>query len=551
MHSVTAALALCLSFAASAGQPDDDRASIRISAIRDIAEAAYGGSEPGAAILVMEDGETLLADGFGMADLEWSVPATVDTAFRIGSISKPFTAIAVLRLVEAGRVDLDRPIAAYLPELPAGLGRPTVRQLLSHTSGLPDHFALPVIPSIMRNPIAPEAIVELMDDAEPEFEPGTRWSYSNFNYVLLGRLIEAMDEQGRDYGTYIEEEIFAPLNMRDSHYDRQSAVIARRARGYDHDGAGPVNTLTAETSLAYAAGALMSSAEDMARFTNAIRDDRLLGADMRSRAWTPTAFADGGEAPYGLGFNVSEFLGERAIWHSGSINGFQATWIHLPESDRTVAIMSNGYYRPNTTTTARRLLAELAGMPVPDFAPVEVGDETLVAAEGRYQLDDGRIFQIHVQDGIRFNIDGGPWRELAYSGGDIFYRPDTLSHLRLDLADGAVPASLAYLSPTLEPSVGQRIEGAVEGADVAIPLDRNEADRLAGDWRVASGDIFTLAHQRDRLILRLPGQPGYRLHRRSEGRYFVREAPITIAFSEDGARAEISLYGTMMELRRE
>lgn len=545
---IAALLMLAGSTAAPARQTEQ---ADPIAVIADIAEAAYGGDEAGAAISIVENGELIWAEGFGMADLEWQIPVTPYTSFRIGSVSKPFTALAVLQLVEAGRVGLDAQISTYLPDLPGQLGRPTVRQLLDHTSGLPDHFALPEIPSIMRNPIAPEAIVAMMADAALQFEPGSRRSYSNFNYVLLGLLVEAMDPQGRDYGTYVEEEIFAPLAMTDSHYDRQSVVIARRARGYDHDGNGPVNTITAETSLAYAAGALMSSASDLALFTNALRSGRLLGDRMRDAAWTATILPDGSDTGYGLGFNVTEFLGERVIWHSGSVNGFQATWMYLPESDRAVAVLSNGYYRPNTTTMARRILATLAGLTIPDLAPVGASDDDLADFEGRYALGDGRVLQLHVQDGARFNLDGGPWRELAYAGNGLFYRPDTLNHFRIVATDDDGESRLDYMSATLEPSDGRRVPGAIEGAEIAVPLDHEQAERIAGDWAIASGDIFAIRYADGALSLHLPGQPGRRLHGRADGSYFVRGMPITVAFAPDGQSARIDLYGTEMALQRQ
>jgi len=548
LRAALAALALsCLPVSALA---QSDQAE-RLSSIRAVAEAAYGGHEPGGAILVMKGGETLIAQGFGMADIEWQVPVGADTSFRVGSLSKMFTAVAVLRLVEAGKVDLDRPISTYLPNLAEVLGRPTVRQLLNHTSGLPDHFALPVVPSIMRNPIAPAGIVSLMAAAESDFEPGSRWSYSNFNYVLLGLLVEAVDDRGRAYDSYIEEEVFAPIGMVNSHFDRQSEIIPRRARGYDHDGTGPINTITAETSFAYASGALMSSVEDLARFTNALREHRLLGAGIQDQAWTAAALTGGGTTGYGLGFNVSPFMGEAAIWHNGSINGFQATWIHLPESDRTVAVLSNGYYRPNTTTSARRILALLAGEPVPDFTPTETPDEPWAEFAGRYRLENGQLLQIHVQDGVRYNLDGGSWIDLSWSGGDLFSEPDTLLHLRLHPAREGARPSLSYISRTLTRSQGVRLDGNVEGAEVALPMDVAEAARIAGNWAIDSGDLFVVAFDGDKLTLRLPGQPPQQLHRSAPGRYFVRGRPISFSVGPEAQSSEVNLYGNILQLRRQ
>lgn len=522
-----------------------------IAEIEEIAADAYGGEEPGASVLVMQGDTVLIANGFGIADLEWGSPITEDTSFRIGSISKPFTAVAILQMVDAGLIDLDQPISAYLSDLPENLGRPTIRQLLSHTSGLPDHFSLPVIPSIMRNPITPDGIIALMTDAQLNFEPGTRWAYSNFNYVLLGKLIEALDEQGRDFGTYVEEEIFLPLAMENSHYDRQSAVVPSRARGYDHDGSRAANTITVETSLAYAAGALMSSANDMALFTNALRDGTLMSEEMQEIAWTAIMLPDGQSTGYGLGFNVSEFLGETAIWHNGSINGFQAAWIYLPASDRTVAVLSNGYYRPNTTVMARRILAVLADQPVPLFTPVESDDTMLSGFVGRYQLDDNRILQIHVQNGARFNIDGGNWNELTFSGGNLFYISDSLTHLRFrpDAADDST--ALTYVSSTLIQHQGRQIPGDIEGAAIAIPLDPEESDALTGNWLMSSGDAFSVTREGEGLRFQMPNQPPETLYRKGLRQYFVRTAPVELTLSDNGQELELNLYGNTLLLAKE
>ena len=152
-------------------------------------EGAYGGEAPGAAMMVLDGDRLVLLSAAGLADVEWGVPATVDTSFRIGSITKPITALAILQRAAEGALDLDRPVGSYLPGLDETLGRATLAELMSHTSGLPDHFRLPDTPSIMRNPTTPGEIIDRMRGAEPMFEPGQAWSYSNFNYVLLGRVL--------------------------------------------------------------------------------------------------------------------------------------------------------------------------------------------------------------------------------------------------------------------------------------------------------------------------------------------------------------------------
>jgi|GEM_PF-1273058 len=510
---------------------------------------SYGGEAPGAAMMVLDRAEGVHLLAAGLADLEWSMPVTADTSFRVGSISKPLTAIAILRRASAGALDLDRPVSDYLPDLEGALGAPTLAQLLSHTSGLPDHFQQPDMPAIMRNPTAPQAIVDRMRDAAPLFAPGERWAYSNFNYVLLGRVLEATDPAGRDYGTIIEEDIFAPLGMTDSHYDRQPRIVPRRARGYDHDGERVLNTVTFDPSHAYAAGALMMSAADMARLSRALMDGDLLPEPLRARAWSEVTGPEGQGFGYGLGFNTGTLMGERVIWHNGSTNGFQSAWLMLPDSGRAVAVLSNGYYRPNTTAMARRVLALLDGRRLPALEAVPVDDDALAALEGRYALADGRTLQIHVDGGARYNIDGGSWRELDATAQGILFRPDSLTHLR---PRPDAPGLVMVSGTTLEETLADPLPGAVEGARSSVAVTPAMARRAAGRWRLASGDVVLVRTGADgALSLQLPQQPARPLLAETPARYFTRGVPIELRLEDTPGQAVLNLYGNPMPVTRD
>lgn len=525
----------------------DDADTAEIEAMM---QSAYGDAGAGAAIMVMQGEEVIFSNAYGMANLEWDIPATPQTSYRLGSISKPITAIAVLQLVQAGRVDLDQPISTYLPDLQGAQRQPTIRQLLSHTSGLMDHFWLPQIPTIMRNPITASGITDLMADTSLMYESGSRYTYSNFNYVLLGRLIEALDMQGRDFGAYVEQEIFAPQGMDNSHYDRQAAIIPRRASGYDHNGETVANTLTAEVSMAYAAGALMSSVEDMARFTNALRTHAMLDQDTQDMAWTATILPDGSDIGYGLGFNVSTFMGEGIIWHTGSTNGFQTVWIHMPRLDRTISILANGYYLPNVTTSARRVLALMDGSPVPDFVAQEFVDADWADLEGRYALEDGRMLQLHVQDGVRFNIDGDGWADLAWAGDGTFFWPDSLSNIRVNRSAGSAIEGIEYFTGSLVRHEGTRLDGTIDGAKTSVPINAGLAQQQAGLWQMSSGDAVVVSYENGRLSVRVASQPPQGLLAMADGSYFVRDAPTTLRFNLEAGTAELGTWGAPLTITR-
>lgn len=512
-------------------------------------ERAYGGDEPGAAMMVLDGDRLVLLSAAGLADVEWGVPVTADTSFRIGSITKPITALAILQRAADGVLDLDRPVGSYLPGLDETLGRPTLAELMSHTSGLPDHFRLPDTPSIMRNPTTPDEIIGRMRGAEPMFEPGQAWSYSNFNYVLLGRVLEVTDPQGRAYGDIIEDDIFAPLGMTDSHYDRQSRILPRRARGYDHDGESVLNTVTFDPSHAYAAGALTISAADMVRLTRALMNNTLLPPAWQSRAWQEVIGPDGEGFGYGLGFNVGTLMGERGIWHNGSINGFQAAWLILPDSDRAVAVLSNGYYRPNTTAMARRALAVLADNPIPELEAVAVPDADLASLQGRYVLSDGRVLQIHVEDGARYNLGGGRWSELAVTADGVLFRPDSLTHIR---PRTDAPGLVFVSGTTLEAWPADPLPGSLEGARSSVSVTPDMVAAAEGRWVLESGDTVIVEADADGVLsLQLPQQPPQRLFARSARHFFCREAPIELIVGPEPGQAVLNLYGNPLPVERD
>lgn len=524
--------------------------SERAASVRQIVSSAYGGNAPGGAVMVLDGDEILIAEGFGLADLEWNIPADETTSFRVGSISKPITAIAILRMVELNRLELDAPASHYIADLPGVLGQPTLRQLLSHTSGLPDHFALPEVQQNMRNPATFDQLVAIMADVELLFEPGSNWSYSNFNYVLLGGILEAIDPERRSYGEIIEQDIFALTGMANSHFDRQRTVIQNRARGYDHDGHGPINTIALDTSNVGAAGALMLSAEDYGLLSQSLINGELLSAEMRALAWTEVTLPDGTGTGYGLGFNLSELMDETAIWHSGSINGFQSTWIHLPDRRLTVATLSNGYYRPNSTTTARRVLAALSDRGLPALETVEIGGTDLSDFEARYQLSDDRLLQVHVEDGVRFSIDEGGWDELHWAGGDILFLPDSLLHLAFQRDSAGSIVGLEYVNGSLSTTQGRRLTGAITGAVRSVELDLDAARAVVGRWMFHTGDAAIIELVENQLSVQLPAQPPARLFQAEDGSYFSRAVPLTIRFSPDGSSAHLSIYGYPYDLVR-
>ncbi len=312
------------------------------------ATQAYDSENPGAAWLIAYKGKTLVSGAVGRADMEWDLPLTEDTVFRLGSISKTITAVGVLQLVEKGLIDLDLPIVTYAPDLPPLIGAVTMRQLMSHRSGLAEHAWNPALLEFIWQPMTTEKIIDLQKEFAIDFAPGEKYNYVNFNYVVVAHVIEKVT--GRSYVDFINTDIFAANQLWDSHYDWHNTIIPRRAEFYDEKDGQIQNAADIDLSHVSAAGALMSSISDMARWAQLLIGGTLISEASLAKAWTPAPLPDGTPTTYGLGFNVAELVGKRQIWHSGLTPGSQAAFCIIPEDDLFVVVLSNGFYLPNTTT---------------------------------------------------------------------------------------------------------------------------------------------------------------------------------------------------------
>ena len=275
---------------------------------------------PGAAVLVARDGKVLLSKGYGLADVAGVVPIRPETRFNIASISKPFTALAILKLREEGKVRLEDALAVYLPDLPSAR-RFTLRQLLSHTSGLPDFVGFD---QAMSGPL--------------DFEPGDRLNYSNIGYSALGRVIEVAS--GRSYEDYVRRAILAPLNLTATHVDHGSG--SGRATGYRLDEAGGfVPVAPQDRSADPAAGGLVSNVEDLFRLDQALYGSGLLPSAALDEAFAPVRLTDGHLGHYGFGWMVGHFRGLREIAHGGDIDGFNGFLARYPGERFTVIVLAN------------------------------------------------------------------------------------------------------------------------------------------------------------------------------------------------------------------
>ncbi len=305
-------------------------------------------------VLVAKGGSILFEKGYGMANLELDVPNSPATKFRLGSITKQFTAAAVMQLQEKGALSVTDSACKYFDECPERWKQITIAQLLSHTSGIPSYTDDPEFakPRMMRIPLTPREVLLLSKDKPLDFDPGTKWKYDNTGYIFLGVIVEKVS--GEKYADYLQKHIFAPLGMKDSGYDNTHDILKNRAAGYQPTPTGFANADYLDMSLPYAAGSLYSTTHDLLLWDRALYSDQVLSKASRDQMFTPV------KNDYGYGLMLAPMLNRKHIGHGGGINGFSTYLARFPDEDATVIVLSNNV-AGNAQSVAMALAAELFG----------------------------------------------------------------------------------------------------------------------------------------------------------------------------------------------
>ena len=326
---------VCILLLATAAIAESDLL-VRIDSI--VAEA-YPADGPGAAAIVLRNGEILYRGASGLADMEHGVPVSPETRFGIASTTKQFTAACLLRLEERGLLSLDDPLAVHLPDFPTRGDPITLRHLLAHTSGLGCYTDLSDFDRVERLDYDVGEMAAYMRDVERLGAPDSLWSYSNTGYFLAGLVIEKT--MGLPYPEALRREILEPLGLGDTMFGDARRIIPRRARPYQSVEGAVVNCSYVSPVVRYSAGGLLSTVDDLARWTEALFAGRVVSEENVRRMTSEQRLVDGRGTGYGLGFIVGEIAGRRAAHHRGSVFGFTCHSAYLPGEELYVAVLTN------------------------------------------------------------------------------------------------------------------------------------------------------------------------------------------------------------------
>ncbi len=389
--------------------------------IDNLLETNFAADKPGAAVIVLSGGEVIYKSARGMANLELHVSLDADMVFRLGSITKQFTAAAIMLLVEEGKVSIKDEITRFLPDYPTRGVTITVEHLLTHTSGIRSYTDMPGWAETRSiNHLTVEELIDSFKDEPLDFQPGLEFSYNNSGYILLGAIIEAVS--GQTYSEFIQQRIFNPLHMNNSYYGERSAIINNRVAGYGGSMDEPVNSRYLSMTQPYAAGSLLSTVEDLGLWNTALFAGEVVSEKSLARMVASHKLADGSLTGYGYGLMPGEIRGHEAVTHGGGIFGFVTYGVYLPEDDIYVAVLCNSTaLKPEMV--GKKIAAMAAGDPLPELKKIVLADYDIYDDYvGEYELAPEFVIAITRRgDRLFGQATGQPAFELFPASETLFF----------------------------------------------------------------------------------------------------------------------------------
>ncbi len=537
-------LALLVSAAPAAAVPQGFKARAD-----SLLAGAYAAGGPGAAVIVTENGKTVYVAGRGLADVERKVPITAATRFRLGSITKQFTAAAILRLAEQGKLSLDDPLSKFLAAYPTPGASATVRQLLNHTSGVMPYTNIPgfTVEANANKPYTTEQLVAVFKDVPAPSKPGEKWDYNNSGYVLLGAILEKVT--GKSWDQAVADLVTGPLKLATIRSGIGADGTPGMAVGYtDKDGKTAV-AQKIHMSVPHGAGALVGTVGDLADWGNALHNGQLLAPESYTRMTGTTTTADGEVHPYGFGLQTGDVRGHPEIGHGGGIFGFSTDSIYLPKEKIFVAVFANSDSPQSAPSMIARRLAALAmGDAYPLFTKVTVDPQVVDELVGIYAFADTERTLVRRDGKLFAQRKGGAELEVFAAGGNkFFYGPDSLTWFEMIRDPAGKPRFAMHQEGATVAQIGAW-KGPPPVATPAAAVSAAALDSYAGSYTSLAG-VFVIKHEGDGLTVKLGEQPTLPMKAISATEFEITQVGARIRFNaKDGKVASITLFQGGQEL---
>jgi CubicO group peptidase (beta-lactamase class C family) len=521
--------------------------------------------------LVADSSGVIFKKGYGYANFEWQVPNAPDVRFRLGSITKQFTSMVVMQLVSEGKIRLDGKVTDYLPDYRKDTGdRVTIAHLLSHTSGIPSYTSQPgFFAEASRDPYQVAEFVKKFASGDLEFEPGSKWTYNNSGYFLLGAIIEKVT--GKTYAEALQERIFTPLGMQSSGYDLPAKVLPKRASGYQLAGGTYVNAPYLDMTIPYAAGSLYSTVEDLYLWDRALYTDKLLSAELKKQLFTPVL------RDYGFGWSIQKAKLDdtktevATVGHTGGIHGFNTVLLRVPEKKELVVLLDNTSRGDKLDALAASIISILHGVE-PRQPRKSIVDELQKDANGAAVVAKYR--QLRKADPDGYDFSESDLNLLGYSMLSQGRIDDAIEVFKLNVemypeasnpydslgeayaAKGEKELAIRNYRKSYELNPGNknaldaigRLEKPAAAVEMKYPLEA-----FVGRYELAPTFILSFFVEDGKLLTQATGQSKLSLTADSATEFSVVGVPARVAFEMDGAKAKaVTLYqgGREMKAKR-
>ena len=477
-------------------------------------------------VLVARGEEILLNKGYGSANLEWNIPNSPATKFRLGSVTKQFTAAAILLLEERGKLKTDDPVKKFMSDAPTAWEKITIYHLLTHTSGIPNFTSFPDYPSQKPFAATPEKLVARFRDKPLDFPPGEKWSYSNSGYILLGYVLEKAS--GESYEKFLQENIFGPLDMKDSGYDSNSAIILRRASGYGAGKDGPMNAEFIHMSIPFSAGALYSTTEDLLRWQRGLFGGKLLSAASLAKMTMP--FKD----DYACGVGVRTVNGRRVIDHGGGIEGFNTFLAYYPDDKLTVVALSNlngGAPQQIVSQLAAIARGEKVELPS-ERKEISVAPKILEQFVGTYQLAPKVNMMITIESGQLISQVSGQGKVPLFATSETKFFPKVVdAEIEFGKDDKGVVTHLVLHQGGRDMKASRTSDKVVEHKEIAV--SSTILAQYPGTYELRPGFDLVITLEGNQLVSQATGQTKIPLYAESETKFFPKVMDAEIEFLKD------------------
>ncbi|HYJ85921.1 MAG TPA: serine hydrolase [Pyrinomonadaceae bacterium] len=549
------ALVVCaLMLAVQAGVPAQDKAAqTKAAKIDEVMTTANKYRLFNGSVLVAENGKVIYKKGLGLANMEWNIPNTPDTKFRLGSITKQFTAALILQLVEQGKVKLDGKISDYLPNYRKDVGQKvTIHQLLNHTSGIPSYTSLAgFMNDASRNPYTVDDFVTKYASNDLSFEPGSKFSYNNSGYFLLGAIIEKVS--GQSYEKIIKEKIFDPLGMNNSGYDRHGTLITKRATGYQKTPNGYVNANYLDMSIPYAAGSLYSTVEDLYLWDQALYTDRVVSPPSKELMYKPE------KSDYAYGWVITKTRFSEGvenvpiITHGGGINGFNTVIVRLPAQKNLIVLLDNTSQGASLGGIQREIINILYGQPhtLPKMPLAEVllksieenGIEGALAQYRDLKVKEAKAYDFSEpelnrlgyvllqQKKLKEAIEIFKLNVAEYPKGFNTYDSLGEAYMVAENTELAIQNYKKSLELNPQNTSAVAMLARLEGKPGAV--DSKAYDAYVGEYEVTPSFKATVFKEGEKLMTQATGQPPFELYPESGDKFFLKVVEAKVTFTRD------------------